>query len=91
MSKEIIVREAHIIKAFRKPTLVFTVLMKDFIKTEIKAFMDAEDIFRITSENSEIRLIFQSQDIKVSFFTQLNLTDSALFEKLEKKQIFVQI
>jgi len=91
MLKQIIVREVHIPTVSREQKVFFEVLMKEFIKTEIPALIDAGNIFRVTSENSEIRLLFQNNNLKNCFFGQLNSNEKILFEKLEKKQIYVQI
>jgi hypothetical protein len=91
MSKEIIVRDVHIPTVSRMQKVLFSALMKNFTKTKIEAFISAGIIFRVLSENSEIRLIFQNKEVKIYFFGQLNADEKVLFEKLEKTRIFVEI
>jgi hypothetical protein len=84
MSKQIIVRDVRVLRELKNPSALFIVLLKDFTKTDIKAFMDAEDIFRVMSNDSDSKLIFFNVSVKDAFFLQLSASDKILFEKLKK-------
>jgi hypothetical protein len=83
MGKEIIVSEIKLFREFRTPTALFTVSFKNFTRVDFKAFMDAEDIFKVMAHNPDVKLLFINEDLKASLYSQLSASDKILFGKLE--------